>query len=377
MYPVATYLARRPAETVKIYKRGLQMFADHVNVPLDQLHTYIESPKEKIIGDLLTFGDTLAHLNQNSQRVYISSLMAYLSYNEITIPRAQRSHVVPKKGDLFRDRAMTLEEVRKIHEFLSPIGRAALLLMFSTGMRISEIIAFKENDIEGQIIHLKNTYCKGGKGRDVVMSNECLTFLNDIWLPQKPEYLSIAVMRNIGLQDQNKTPEKSAGEKSLNDDRVIPCSKATLYEIMMRGFRRAGFGEKRDGKCLYHPHGLRKSFRSIVGSNNPDLAELLMGHNGYLSSSYVRLDIVKEYQKIEHLLSMGATEGLTSKMRLLEDEVKAYRAKFHEIEQRQLSIQTATTAINTALTPEQRKAFLATASKEEILQMLSQAAESK
>jgi hypothetical protein len=82
------------------------------------------------------------------------------------------------------------------------------------------------------------------------------------------------------------------------------------------------------------------------------------------------MDIVKEYQKIEHLLSMGATEGLTSKMRLLEDEVKAYRAKFHEIEQRQLSIQTATTAINTALTPEQRKAFLATASKEEILQML-------
>lgn len=333
LYPVAVYLARRPAETVKIYKRSLQKFADHVHVPLEELHTYIESPREKIIGDILTFGDVLAHLNPNSQRVYISSLMAYLSYNEITIPRAQRSQIVPKKGDLFRDRAMTLEEVRKIHEFLSPIGRAALLLMFSTGMRISEVISFKETDIEGQIIHLKGIYCKGGKGRDVVMSNECVAFLNDIWLPQKSEYLAVAVRRNIGLQDQSKTPEKSAGEKSLTDDRVIPCSKATLYEIMMRGFKRAGFGEKREGKCLYHPHGLRKSFRSIVGSNNPDLAELLMGHTGYLSSSYVRLDIVKEYQKVEHLLSMGSTEATVSKLRLLEEENKGLQARLKQIEQ--------------------------------------------
>jgi integrase len=230
---------------------------------------------------------------------------------------------------------MTVEEVRKIYEFLPPIGRAALLLMFCTGMRIGEIIQFKESDIEGRIIHLSAKYCKGGHGRDVVMTTECQAFLNTIWLPQKPEYLAVAVRRNIGLQVQSKTPEKSAGIKSLDDDRVVPCSKATLYEILMLGFRRAGFGTKKDGRNIYHPHGLGKSFRSIVGSVHPDLAESLMGHEGYLTSSYVRLDLLKEYQKVEGLLSMGSTEATESKLRSLEEENKDLQKRLLDLEKKQ------------------------------------------
>jgi integrase len=200
-------------------------------------------------------------------------------------------------------------------------------------MRISEVIQFKESDIEGRIIHLSGKYCKGGHGRDVVMTTECKAFLDEIWLPQKTGYLAVAVRRNIGLQDQNKTPEKSAGEKSLKDERVIPCSKATLYEILMRGFRRAGFDQKKDGRNYYHPHGLRKSFRSIVGSVNPDLSEYLMGHDGYLTKSYVRFDdILKEYGKVEPLLSMGSTEATVSKLRSLEEENKGLQARLQQLE---------------------------------------------
>jgi integrase len=353
------------------------MFADHIHVPLDELHKYIESPREKLIGDILTFGDTLTHLNQNSQRLYISSVMAYLSYNEIVIPRAQRSQAVPKKGDLFRDRAMTVDEVRKIYEFLPPVGRAALLLMFCTGMRISETIQIRESDIEGRIIHLSAKYCKGGHGRDVVMTTECQTFLKEIWLPQKSDYLAVAVRRNIGLQDQNKTPEKSAGVKSLTDDRVIPCSKATLYEIMMRGFRRAGFGEKREGRNYYHPHGLRKSFRSIVGSIHPDLAECLMGHEGYLTASYLRLDVLKEYAKVEPLLSMGSTEATVSKMRALEEVNKGLQARLDAVERMQTAVKATTTEINAALTPEQKKSVIGSMTKDEVLELMNEMAASK
>jgi len=331
MYPVSVYLARRPPETVKVYRRGLQLFADHVKVSLDNLHEYIESPKEKLIVDILTFGDSLKHYNQNSQRLYVSAVMAYLSYNEIIIPKAQRLHVVPKKGDLFRDKAMTLDEVRKIYEYLPPVGRAALLLLFSTGMRINECVQIKESDIEGQIIHLSGKYCKGGHGRDVVMSSECMAFIRDIWLPQKVDYLATAVRRNIGLQGQKKVPQRSAGEKSATDDRIIPMTKSTLYEILMRGFNRAGFDAKKGKNFFYHPHGLRKSFRSIIGSQNPDLAEVLMGHQGYLTSNYVRLDIVKEYQKIEHLLSLSGNEGMSKRLRNLEEENKELKAKLEQL----------------------------------------------
>jgi integrase len=324
MYPVSVYLARRPPETVKVYCRGLKLFADHVNVSLDTLHDYIGSPREKIVGDILTFGDTLSNFNQNTQRLYVSCVMSYLSYNEVIIPKTQRRQAVPKPGDLFRDKAFTIEEVRRIYEFLPAIGRAALLLMFCTGMRISEIISFKESDIEGRIIHLKAIYCKGDHGRDVVMTSECQSFLNDIWLPQRQKYIDIAVTRST-----------QRGGKSAIDDRVIPCNKATLYEIMMLGFRKAGLGAQKDDRNLYHPHGLRKSFRSIVGAVNPDLSELLMGHNGYLSRSYVRLDILKEYGKIEHLVSLGSTEGTKNKLRLLEEDNKALKEQLQILEQRQ------------------------------------------
>jgi len=328
MYPVATYLARRPPETVKVYRRGLKLFADHVHVNLDNLHEYIESPREKIVGDILTFGDTLTGFNQNTQRLYVSCMMSYLSYNGVEIPKAQRKQAVPKPGDLFRDKAFTIDEMRRIYEFLPPIGRAALLLMFSTGMRISEVISFKESDIEGRIIHLKADYCKGDHGRDVIMTTECQVFLNDIWLPQRQKYIDIAV-----------TKSTQKGGKSAKDDRIIPCNKASLYEIMMRGFRKAGLGAQMDDRNLYHPHGLRKSFRSIVGAVHPDLSEILMGHRGYLGDSYRRYDLLKEYSKVEGLLSMGSTEATVSKLEALMREKDALQARVQQLERKQQNTQ--------------------------------------
>jgi len=59
-----------------------------------------------------------------------------------------------------------------------------------------------------------------------------------------------------------------------------------------------------------HLHGFRKYFRThmVKGENNGntiDIVESLMGHEGYLSSSYVRLsidEIEAFYRENEHLL---------------------------------------------------------------------------
>jgi integrase len=334
MYDVKTYLSRRPKETIKIYRRGLLRFCNHVGVTLDTLHEYITKPKEQIVGDILTFGDTLTTLNQNTQRLYVSCIMSYLSYNEVIIPKAQRKQAVPKPGDLFRDKAVTIDQLRKIYEYLPPMGRVSILLMFCTGMRISEIISFKESDIEGRIIHLKGVYCKGGKGRDVVMTSECQTYLNDIWLPGRVKYLDVAC---------RKTPKgvsaKAKNGKSPIDARVIPVNKATLYACLMLGFNKAGLGGKVDERFLYHPHGLRKSFRTIVGAVHPDLAEMLLGHSSYLGTSYQRYDLLAEYEKVEPLLTMGSTSATISKLKYLEqknkelqDQMSAMQAKVDRID---------------------------------------------
>ena len=78
MYSVAVFLSRRKPETVKVYKRSLTRFADHVGFTLDNLHEYLVVPKEKLTGDLITFADTLKSMGQNSQRNTVASVMSYL-----------------------------------------------------------------------------------------------------------------------------------------------------------------------------------------------------------------------------------------------------------------------------------------------------------
>lgn len=95
-----------------------------------------------------------------------------------------------------------------------------------------------------------------------------------------------------------------------------------------------------DERNLYHPHGLRKSFRSIVGAVHPDLAEILMGHVGYLGNSYRRYDLLKEYEKVEGLLSMGSTEAAESKLRSLEEINKELQKRLQQLERKQQTIET-------------------------------------
>jgi len=336
-YPVTSYLARRPKETVRVYTRGLQMFADHVKVPLNELHEYIKSPKRKLVEDILSFGgsEKILSYNQNTQRLYVSAIMAYLSYNGIVIPKGQRLQAVPKPGDTFKDRAITIDQLRKIYEYLPPIGRATILLLFSTGMRIGEVISIRENDIEGRIIHLSGKYCKGGKGRDVVMSTECQVFLKDIWLPQKAKYLDIASRKTPCGIDKNGNPHLCRNGKSSTDDRVIPVNKQTLYSILMLGFKKAGCDAQKDGKNLFHPHSLRKSFKTIAGSIHPELSEILLGHAGYLNGSYWRGDILEEYKKIEPFLTMGSTEATTSRLDALQKENAVLQERLQQVEKRQ------------------------------------------
>ena len=334
MYSVEIFLSRRKPETIKVYKRSLERYAAHVGTPIDNLPEYLEGvSKEKLTGDLLSFADSLKNMGQNSQRNMVASVMSYLSYNDIIVPKSQRTQIVPKKGDVFRDKALSSEEVKRVYEFLPPIGKASLLLLFTTGMRIGELIQVKESDREGKVVHLKGIYTKNSRERDVVMTQECLSYLTDIWLPQKQDYLIAAQNRNIGLISQAKTPEKKAGIKSLDDDRIIPASQSTIYEILMRGFKNSGFAGKVGAKFLYHPHGLRKSFRSIVGSQNPDLAETLMGHEGYLNQSYIRLDVIKEYEKVEHLLSLTSNAEMNGRVKMLEQENKDLKDRLSQMDQ--------------------------------------------
>jgi len=333
MYPVKVFLARRSPQTIKSYTRSLKLFAAHLGTDIDHLHEYLQGvQKETLIGDLITFADSLSKYNQNGQRHVMAGVMSYLSYNEITVPKAHKTQIVPKKGDLLRDKAFTRPEVLKVFNTMkNPIGRISLLLLFCSGMRSGELLCLKESDLFGRMIHIRSECAKNKKEREVVITPECADYLYNIWLPMKDNYLKSAENKNQGLKDMENV--RKAGQKSVHDDRVIPIHETTLSEILSRAFKTAGFTvQSADGRNLYHPHSLRKSFRTIVGSVDVDLAEGLMGHSGYLNESYVRKDIQKEYdEKVSALLTIsGADPMLKSRVDMLETALKEKDEQFQE-----------------------------------------------
>jgi len=54
-----------------------------------------------------------------------------------------------------------------------------------------------------------------------------------------------------------------------------------------------------------------------------------------LSSSYVRLDLPKEYEKVEHLLSLTSNAGMNSRVKTLEAEKESLEARLKQVETQQ------------------------------------------
>ena len=101
-----------------------------------------------------------------------------------------------------------------------------------------------------------------------------------------------------------------------------------------------------------------------MGSVNPDLAELCLGHEGYLSNSYVRLDVLKEYEKVEHLLSLTSNAGMNSRVKQLERDNADLKQRLELLEAGRQFLQApkdsgARGIIKMALTPEELKAMVA------------------
>jgi integrase len=72
---------------------------------------------------------------------------------------------------------MSVDEVKLVYEFIPSNWKACLLLLFTTGSRIGELIPIQEIDRLGKVIHLKGYYTKSGRARDVVMITEGVRYL--------------------------------------------------------------------------------------------------------------------------------------------------------------------------------------------------------
>ena len=231
--------------------------------------------------------DFLAHINgrpPKTIRVYISVVRTFLMENDVELPeKFWRSLARKIKGSMARtvDKVPSNVQLRRIVMHMPVHGKALYLTLASSGMRIGEATKLELDDIEldndPPKINIRGEYTKSGDPRFTFISGEAKEHIQE-WLRYRDEYLKSASKR-------------SRYEKSTEDTRLFPFTVSTARYIWNHALDKAELNgvDKTTNIHKFHPHVLRKFFRTRMGTVIPvDVTEALMGHKGYLTDVYRR-----------------------------------------------------------------------------------------
>lgn len=166
-------------------------------------------------------------------------------WNTIKPPRPKRNKILPI--------ILSTEEVRSILNALENIKhRALLMLTYSSGLRRSEVLNLKIEDIDSKRMLVRVKQGKGRKDRYTILSDNCLDLLRKYWTRYRPKTYLFNGM--------------SPGSK---------YSASSFEKIFARAKKKAGI--KKDATI----HTLRHSFATHLLENGVDLFLIknLLGHN--------------------------------------------------------------------------------------------------
>lgn len=178
---------------------------------------------------------------------------------------------------LFAAHSSKLPSVMKVQEVFAVINaldntkhKTLITLLYSTGMRLSEIANLKIEDIDSTLMRIKVVSGKGKKDRFVLLSHSVLLELRAYYVQYRP---SIYLFNGAG-----------AGKK---------YAVRTIQHIMQNTLAKIGLENKN-----YSVHTIRHSFATHLIDNGADLQliQQLLGHHHisqttqYLHLSSKRID---------------------------------------------------------------------------------------
>jgi integrase/recombinase XerD len=243
--------------TIKAYVGAVARFAKHFGRSPDQL------AEEHVRRYLL-------HLMQQSRASWSRHNLARCAlrfFYTVTLGRDARFETVPWTQPPRRlPTVLSRDEVRRMMDVVArqPQDKALLMTLYGAGLRVSEALALRAQDIDSprMLIHVRAG--KGDKDRMVKLSVRLLAALREAWRarPLPPKDLTGESAANDRLFPRKGHPDQSIDRK-------------TAQHIVKRAARRAGV-RRRVG-----PHTLRHSYATHLLEAGADLRtiQMLMGHS--------------------------------------------------------------------------------------------------
>lgn len=264
--------------TLKNYKRDLM---DAMQFFLKNHLKDWETIEEKHIRELLIYKRTqnIAPRSVNRQLSALRSFFQFLLGRGL-IKENKAKHILALKTSHPLPKALNVDQVSQLlntvgatqsqSDFQSVRDSAMVEFLYSTGLRVSELVSLNLEDID---IHQQQATVigKGKKTRLVLLGRYALIALQ-AWLPYRNQ-----------LIDANKNTESA----------VFLNKKGKRLSTRMVQYRLYELGIKQGLETRLHPHRLRHSFASHLLESSHDLRSVqeLLGHADLSSTQiYTKLD---------------------------------------------------------------------------------------
>ena len=275
------------SETIREYIGAVERFARHFGKPPDRLGPdHIRQYQAYLLHERKLAVGTVVAQTAGLRFFFVRTLKRRFPPDSIPYPKYTHYRT---------PRVLSPDEVGRLIEAAGNLqARAILMALYSTGMRRSELVHLRVEDIDSErmVIHIRKG--KGGKDRDVPLCPKLLETLREYWRWKKPKTWLFP-------------GQPRASGEHLTDKAVwYACADAA---------RHAGF------KKRVSPHMLRHSFATHLLEDGADLPtiQMLLGHADLEATSiYLHLSrrhLEKTVNPLEHLSISGASDRLYHRKR--------------------------------------------------------------
>jgi len=286
------------SNTLAAYTRDLERLFTF----LEQRNLQVEKLSETDAQELVTFLDSLKLSLSSTNRV-LSTIRSFYSYlerdHQIDNPMKE---ILSRKVPLRLPKALTITQVTSLIEaslandkIVSLRDKAILEILYSSGARVSEVVAINVNDVAvvaagGEEIRIVKLRGKGGKERVVPLGSYSVKAIDDYLVRVRPL-----------LASKGSTGKSEALFLNQRGSRM---SRQSTWQIVVDAAKHIGL---REG---ISPHVLRHSFATHLLDGGADIrvVQELLGHSSVTTTqiyTLITIDKIRESYAMAHPRAMN------------------------------------------------------------------------
>ncbi len=274
----------RSLKTVENYDHYLSRFLEFTkndnpgNITDQSVREFSLWLNRQTTGDKRKPNDTLSRKTQNYYLIALRAFLKYLARQEVKSLPAERIELA-KVGERSLD-LITETELNRLLD--SPKGsdlkdlrdRAILELLFSTGLRVSELCSLTADiDLSSDELSVRG---KGGKVRVVFLSDTAKKAVRE-YLTKRKDF-NEALFVQVGVEVRKNKDDKA--NKNKNTLVTGALTKRSIERIVKQHAIKAGISKK------VTPHTIRHLFATGLLSNGADIrsVQAMLGHSSIITT---------------------------------------------------------------------------------------------